>query len=154
MDFRVLGPIEVSRDGALLDLRGAKQRVLLGALLARPDEVVPVDQLIEALWGDDPPNSAANALQVHVSNLRRLIEREGDPSDGRLLTRSPGYVVRVGDELDSVRFATLAEQGAQALRSDKPELASRKLREALSLWRGPAFADLMYEPFFQATVAA
>src|SRR5262245_24268110 len=96
MDFRVLGPIEVSRDGALLGLRGARQRVLLGALLARPDQVVNADLLIEALWGEDPPMSASNALQVHVSNLRRLIETETDPSDRRLLTRSPGYRLRVG----------------------------------------------------------
>jgi predicted ATPase/class 3 adenylate cyclase len=132
MEFRILGPLEVLEDGRQLDLGGAKQRVLLAILLLHANEVVSTDRLIEALWADEPPETAQKALQVHVSQLRKLVGRE------RLETRPPGYRLRVGEgELDLVRFRRLAEE---------------RWREALSLWRGPPLAEFEYQRFAQAEI--
>jgi len=74
IEFRLLGPLEVWRDGQQLPVEGSKQRALLAVLLLRADQVVSTDELIDALWGERPPASAANALQAHVSALRRTLE--------------------------------------------------------------------------------
>lgn len=134
MEFRILGPLEVVHRGRPLQLVGARQRTLLALLLTRANEVVSADLLIDELWGEHPPATAANALQYHVSQLRKLLA----PSDA-LVTQAPGYVIRVGpDELDLLRFEQLVEEA----RSEPPELAARRLRDALELWRGPALAGL------------
>ena len=109
MEFRVLGPLEVSSEGRLLDLGGAKQRALLAMLLLDANSVVSTSRLIEALWEDDPPETAQKALQVHVSGLRKVVGKE------RVVTREPGYLLRVEeDELDVTRFQRLREQGKPA----------------------------------------
>jgi DNA-binding SARP family transcriptional activator len=106
MEFRILGPLEVVSDGKVVELGGAKQRALLAVLLLNSNEVVSTDRLIDALWEDDPPESAHKALQVHVSGLRKLLGKE------RVQTKPPGYLLRVGDaELDLDRFRRLQEQG-------------------------------------------
>src|SRR5712692_6527283 len=106
MEFRILGPLEVIADGQALDLGGQKQRALLTVLLLHANEVVSADRLIEALWEDAPPETAPKALQVYVSQLRKLIGKE------RLQTRAPGYLLRVGeDELDLDRCRRLVEDG-------------------------------------------
>src|SRR5262245_19560238 len=134
MEFRILGPLEVYSDGQALDLGGAKQRAVLAMLLLHPNRVVPQDRLVDALWDDDPPESANKALQVYVSGLRKLVGKE------RLETRPPGYLLRVADdELDLERFRQLREQG--------------KLAEALSLWRGPPLSDFTYDGFARAEIA-
>jgi DNA-binding SARP family transcriptional activator/tetratricopeptide (TPR) repeat protein len=134
MDFRILGPLEVSTQGEPLDLGGQKQRALLAALLLQANRVVSQDRLIEALWEDDPPETAQKALQVYVSQLRKRLGKE------RLVTKSPGYLLRVEpDELDVERFQRLAEEG--------------KLAEALFLWRGAALSDFAYQHFAQAETA-
>ena len=89
MEFRILGPLEVISDGQIVELGGAKQRALLAVLLLNANEVVSLDRLIDALWENDPPENAQNALQVHVFGLRKLIGRE------RLETvRGAGYRLR------------------------------------------------------------
>ena len=135
MEFRLLGPLEVlSDDGAPVQLGGARPRALLAQLLLRPNEAVSTDRLIDGIWGESPPSSAAGALQVHVHALRKALGAD------RILTRAPGYLVRVEeDELDVLRFEQL--------------LAENEPREALALWRGPALADLAYEPFARAEAA-
>ena len=106
MDFRILGPLEVSERGHQVALGGAKQRALLTTLLLQANEVVSTDRLIDAVWEEEPPARADKALQVYVSHLRKALGRE------RLETKKPGYVLRVGDdELDLVRFERLLEQG-------------------------------------------
>jgi DNA-binding SARP family transcriptional activator len=154
--FRVLGPIEAARGAESLQLGGGKQRALLAILLLHANEVVSSDRLIDELWGEAPPETAAKALQVHVSQLRKLLEPErgaGDP--GRvLITRPPGYVLAIGPEqLDLTRFDQLAREGRQALDASDPQRAATLLREALALWRGPALADIAFEPFAQAEAA-
>ena len=134
MDFRILGPLEVSTQGQPLDLGGQKQRALLAALLLEANRVVSQDRLIEALWEDDPPETAQKALQVHVSQLRKALGKE------RLVTKAPGYMLHVEpDELDVECFQRLAEEG--------------KLAEALSLWRGAALSEFAYQRFAQGKTA-
>ena len=144
MDFRLLGPIEVAENDRPLSLGGAKQRALLALLLLHPNEVVSTDRLIDELWGGAPPPTAAKSVQVQVSKLRKQIGPD------RLATRPPGYVLQVApSELDLARFHALLGEARNAA----PAEAAPKLREALALWRGPALADLSYEPFAQAEIA-
>jgi DNA-binding SARP family transcriptional activator len=156
VEFRVLGPLEVSDKGESLALGGQKQRALLAILLLHANEVVSSDRLIDELWGETPPETAAKGLQVHVSQLRKLFEpaRERGKSGQLLLTRSPGYLLKLDpDQLDVERFKRLADQGREALASGDPERAAAKLTEALSLWRGDPLADLTYASFAQSEIS-
>src|SRR5690349_19706396 len=122
MEFRLLGPLEVLHDGRTLEVGGAKQRSLLAVLLLNANCVVSSDRLIDALWGEQPPDKAAKAIQVHVSQLRRVLGRD------RIETKAPGYVLQVGEgELDLHRFESLLEH-AKAVDG---EAAFSLLREAL-----------------------
>ena len=133
MEYRILGPLEVEQDGQLLPLGGAKQRGVLALLLLSANTVLPRERLIDELWGDEPPDTARTALQVHVSQLRKTLGREV------IVTQAPGYLVHVGpDELDADRFADLVAQGRRADSAEAAEL----LREALALWRGSVLAEL------------
>jgi DNA-binding SARP family transcriptional activator len=144
MEFRLLGPLEVIGHDRLLALGGGRQRSLFVALLLHANEVVSTDRLIDALWGQAPPRTAAKSIQVYVSKLRKEL------GEGRLVTRAPGYVLKVDhSELDLARFERLLGEARNA----DPHDAAQKLRRALSLWRGPALADLAYEPFVQAEIA-
>ena len=148
MQFRILGPLEVWDEGGEVSLGGAKPRALLALLLLHPNEVVPADRLIDELWGEDSPERAAAALRVNVSRLRKALAQDV------LKTRSPGYVVRVEhDELDLHRFERLVDEGRSLLARGLADGASERLRDALSLWRGPALADFSYESFAQPAVA-
>jgi DNA-binding SARP family transcriptional activator len=144
VEFRILGPLEVVEEGHPRKLGGSRQRALLALLLTRANEVVSSDRLIDELWGTQPPRSAANALQYHVSQLRRTLA----PSEA-IVTQEPGYLIRVGpEELDLLRFERLVERAEAA----PPAAAAPLLREALALWRGPALADLAHESFAQAEI--
>ena len=148
MEFRILGPLEVWDGGCEVSLGGPKPRALLALLLLHPNEVVSADRLIDELWGEDSPERAAAALRVNVSRLRKAL-----PQDV-LTTRSPGYVIRVEpDELDLHRFERLVDEGRSLLARGLAADASERLRDALSLWRGPALADFAYESFAQAAIA-
>lgn len=117
MEYRVLGPIEALDGDRRLDLGGPKQRALLAVLLLAANRVVAREELVDSLWPEGPPSTAATAVQVYVSRLRKTLP------EGMLRTRAPGYVMHVGPgELDVERFEELARQG--------------KPRDALSLWRG------------------
>ena len=134
MEFRILGPLEVHAESGPVRLGGTQQRGLLAILLLHRNEIIASDRLIDALWEGEPPETAAKALQVYVSQLRKLLGRE------RLQTMPPGYLLRLApDELDLERFERLQQQGS--------------LREALSLWRGPPLADFAYRRFAQAETA-
>jgi YVTN family beta-propeller protein len=158
MDYRILGPLEVCQDGRALRLGGDKQRALLAILLLHAGEVVSSDRLIDGLWGERPPPTALKALQVHVSRLRRALDRDGDApngvSDGVLVTRGHGYLLRVGaGELDLDRFCGLVEEGRKTLAAGDADRAAGLLADALGLWRGPPLADLAYEAFAQRPIA-
>ena len=133
MEFRILGPLEVEDDGRSLKVAGAKQRGLLALLLLHANEAVPRERLIDELWGEDPPETAATAIQVHVSQLRKSLGRDA------IVTQSRGYLLRVGEgELDLDRFETAVARA----RDEPPAEAADVLREALALWRGPPLAEL------------
>src|SRR6266849_7090299 len=97
MEFGILGPLEVRADEKVVRLGGAKQRTLLSALLLEPNRVIAAERLVELLWGDEPPETAANNLQVHISQLRRALEPERPPGAPAklLLSQSSGYLLVV-----------------------------------------------------------
>jgi predicted ATPase/DNA-binding SARP family transcriptional activator len=139
--FHVLGPLAVHANGAPLELGAPKQRSLLAALLLHAGETMPRHRLVEAIWGESPPASAAQSLQVYVHSLRRALGAE------RIETVGTGYrIVLDADELDLARFEHLLEQARAALDSGRPADAADDARRALELWRGQALADLGEEP--------
>jgi DNA-binding SARP family transcriptional activator len=143
MEFRLLGPVEaVGGDGLPIAL-GQRPRTVLALLLLDANEVVSTDRLIEGIWSEAaPPASAAGSLQVNVHALRKAIGPE------RIVTRSPGYAIRVEpEELDVLRFERLAAEGRRALQDGDAAGASASLADALALWRGPALADYRYASF-------
>jgi len=147
MEFRILGPLEISDGGVLVAVPGVKERGLLAILLLHSNELVPADRLIDQLWSDEPPAKAKKSLQVRVANLRKAL----GPGGGALIvTQSPGYVLRVeSDQLDLQRFERLVA----AADGTEPGVAAATLREALALWRGSPLADLGYEEFVQGPIA-
>jgi len=147
MHARILGSFRLEEGGRRIPMGGARQRAVLVSLLLHANEVVPSEQLLMDLWGEDSPLSTANSLQAAISRLRRVL-----PPD-RLITRAPGYTLRVfPEELDVSQFEELVTEGRAALTAGNPEQAARALRQALSLWQGPALADFRYEPFAQAEI--
>src|SRR5215208_567213 len=148
MEFKILGPLEVSRGDAVVALPGGKPRAVLAVLLLHANEPVSADRLAMALWGEDASAGAVRTVQVYVSRLRRAL---GETE--RLTSSRAGYrlCVRPG-ELDLDRFERLAEDGVRALTDGRPQAAGELLREALQLWQGPALADLAVEPFAQAEI--
>src|SRR5919201_4734361 len=139
MEFRILGPLEVHDDGRQIALGGPKQCALLGVLLLHANESVSSERLVDELWGDRPPARAHKLVQGYVSGLRKLL------GPARVVTRSPGYLVRVEPgELDALEFDRLV---AAARTAEEPSDKADRLREALELWRGTALADLRLEGF-------
>ena len=150
MRYRVLGPLEVEADDGPVVLGGQKERLLLAQLLARPNQVVPVEALVGGLWGEHPPLTAAKTLQSHVVRLRRALEpaRARGAAGEVLVTREPGYLLRVAPgALDAARFEELTAAGRRALGDGSVELAGELLGEALGLWRGRAFEEFLDAEF-------
>src|SRR5262245_1742063 len=145
IEFRVLGPLEVLVEARTLELKRRKQRSLLALLLLHAGEVVSTDQLIEELWAGNPPKAALGSLQNLISALRKQLGAE------TVVTQAPGYRLAVDPQgVDLYRFERLVTTAAET------EDARRRgdlLREALALWRGPALADLVFEPFAQIAIA-
>jgi DNA-binding SARP family transcriptional activator/streptogramin lyase len=152
MEYKILGTLEVADQDREVLLGGGRQRSVLALLLLHANEVVSSERLIDELWGDAPPPTAAKTVQVYVSQLRKSL-RNGAP-DGPLLTRGRGYVLQIGPgELDRERFERSLADGRRALEDDAPARAAEMLRDGLALWRGPPLADFAYEPFAQAEIA-
>jgi YVTN family beta-propeller protein len=142
LEFLTLGPIAVRRDGEDLPLGGPKQRALLALLLLHANRVVSRDRLIDGLWGERPPPTVAHTLDNYISRLRKLL------GDGRISRRAPGYVLHVQPgELDLDRFEQAFAAGREQLARGEASEAAQTLRSALAVWRGPALADVLYEPF-------
>ena len=148
MQVRILGPFQVEETGRRITIGGVRQRAVLADLALHANEVVPSEQLLVDLWGEDSPPSAANALQAAISRLRRVLP------PNRLLTTAPGYSLRIFPaELDVRQFEQLLAEGRDALAAGNAADAAGILDQALSLWRGPPLADFRYEPFAQAEIA-
>jgi predicted ATPase/DNA-binding SARP family transcriptional activator len=153
MEFCVLGPVTVVDGGVEHVLGSTREGALLADLLVHAGEVVSAGRLIEDLWRGEPSPGAIATLQTYVRNLRRLIEPgRARGSVGEVLsTARPGYVLHAHtDGVDAWRAERLVEQGRAALAAGDAERASRLLREAVALWRGPAFGDLGCEMYLQA----
>jgi DNA-binding SARP family transcriptional activator len=144
VDYRILGPLEVERAGRPLALGGAQQRAVLALLILHRNRVLRTDQIIDELWGEQPPPTAVKTLQGYVSALRKSL------GDDVILTRGRGYVLSLqADQVDVDRFETLVAGGRQALADDDPTAATARLSEALALWRGDALSDFAHQPFAQ-----
>ncbi len=147
IEFRILGPLEVVENGRPVIVGAPKVRALLAVLLLHRGEVVSTDRLIDALWGERAPATAAKTVQVYVSNLRKAL------GDGLVVTRGRGYVLEVDARADVDRFEALVADGRRLSASGDARGAGERLRESLTVWRGPPLADFAYEPFAQGAIA-
>jgi DNA-binding SARP family transcriptional activator len=146
--LRILGPLEVWAGQDWTAVGAPKWRALLAALLLSPGRLVSTDQLIDDLWGEDPPAKASNLVSVYVHHLRKLI---GDTRGQLLVTRPPGYqLVLAPGDLDADRFTQLTTDGRAALAAGDHEHAASLLAAALGLWRGRALADVPPTPLVSA----
>ena len=147
MEFRLLGLLELGKEGRIVELARGRERALLALLLLHANRPLSTDRLVEELWPDQQPEHAAKTLQVYVSRLRKTIGAE------RLKTTTAGYAIEVApEELDTSRFEQLSADGRAALEAGDPVRALSRLREALELWRGPALADFRFESFAQSEI--
>ncbi|MFL5893948.1 MAG: BTAD domain-containing putative transcriptional regulator [Thermoleophilaceae bacterium] len=150
MDFRLLGPLEVVTEDGAADVGAGKRAALLTYLLINANEVVSAERLIDELWDEHPPATAAKSVHVYVSQLRKALHANG----GRLMTRGSGYVLELADgELDIQRFERALADAQHALEDDDADAAVTAARDALALWRGPALYDVAYESFAQNEAA-
>jgi DNA-binding SARP family transcriptional activator/predicted ATPase len=141
VEFSILGPLEVRAEGRALRTGASKEWALLTLLLLNADRVVPVDRIVDELWGERVPGSAQKMVQIYVSQLRKRLPA------GLVETQAPGYRLALGEHvLDLRRFEQLAAEGRAALRRGQPAQAAETLRAALALFRGPALAGFS-EPF-------
>ncbi|WP_082959289.1 BTAD domain-containing putative transcriptional regulator, partial [Mycobacterium mantenii] len=129
MELGVLGPLQVRQDGTPVAIPGAKPRAILTMLGLHGGSVVPADALVELLWGQDPPRTAAKALQTHISSLRRAL------GDGFVLTQGAGWAVADSD-IDASRYQAAARLGRDAAAAGDTSQALARFDEALALWRG------------------
>jgi YVTN family beta-propeller protein len=151
VDFRILGPLEVTSRGERLPLGGPNQRALLALLILHANESVRRERLIDEIWGDSPPKTAAVSLNGYVSKLRKLFT---NGSEAAVETRPDGYALRVEPEqLDVNRFEQLVARAREAKANGRSREAEETLTAALGLWRGPPLADLAYADFAQSEIA-
>jgi DNA-binding SARP family transcriptional activator len=148
MRFRLLGPLEVWAGEDWQGIGAPKWRSVLAALLIKSGQIVPVDELIEEAWRDKPPAKAGNLISIYVLRLRRLM---GDADGSLLVTRAPGYQLRLGAaDSDAQVFETMMHDGRRALADGDPAAAASRLAEALALWHGSPLADVPPTPLVEA----
>ena len=139
VQFSILGPLEARAGGRSLPLGGGKQRAVLSLLLLRAGELVTIERLVDGLWGEEPPASAAHTIEGYVSRLRRVLE----PHGATVMRRGDGYVLEPGGgAVDADEAERLASAAAVAVEEQRHDAAARFARQALALWRGPVLADV------------
>ena len=137
----------MTRHGEALPFRGTREQALLALLVLNANRTVAAERLTEDLWTGEPPEGAIRSLRVYVSRLRQALGPDGQA----VVTRPSGYVLQVAPEaVDAVRFEALVARGRDQARGGDHDRAARTLREALTLWRGPALADVADAPFARA----
>jgi YVTN family beta-propeller protein len=137
VEFEILGPLAVWKDGSQLSVGAGRQRALLALLLLRRREQVSTARLVDELWGPRPPATALKALRVHVSQLRKQLGPDV------IETRPGGYALRIAPgAVDADRFEEAVAEAGRLLRMQRPGDAVDELRAALSLWRGHPLPEL------------
>jgi DNA-binding SARP family transcriptional activator/DNA polymerase III delta prime subunit len=153
VEFAILGPLEVRRDGTPVAINAPKQRALLLRLLVEPGHVVPTDRLIEDLWDGTPPPGALSSLRAYVSNLRRALSNGTAATSAPLVTRASGYALDVDPAtIDARGFEDGLARAREELSAGTPERALRSLDEALARWRGPALVDVADAGFARPSI--
>jgi DNA-binding SARP family transcriptional activator/WD40 repeat protein len=148
VEFRILGPLAVVRDGEPLALGAVQQRALLAVLVLHRGEVVSTDRLVDELWGERAPAAAAKTVQVYVSQLRKAL------GAGVIVTQGRAYrLAAAPEQVDAVRFEALGAEGRRALAGGDAARARERLCAALGLWRGEPLAEFAYERFAQGDIA-
>ncbi|WP_288049569.1 BTAD domain-containing putative transcriptional regulator, partial [Nocardia sp.] len=156
MRISVLGPIRVEFGAGVADPGTGRQLAVLIRLLAAGGQVVSTDRLIDDLWNGEPPPKALAALQVHVSNLRRILEPDRPPrAPARILvSEQPGYALRLPEHgVDAWEFDALISADADADAEADPAARYRRLTTALALWRGDPFGAFAAESWAEAEAA-
>nr|GID86034.1 hypothetical protein Ade03nite_49580 [Actinoplanes derwentensis] len=151
--FELLGAVRAFRNGHRLDLGPAKQRAVLAVLLLNLGRPVPTHRIVDAVWGDDPPENGPNVVQKYVAGLRRVLDPDRTPrTPGELLALTDGgYVLSTG-ALDTEEFRNGLARADAERRAGHLEEAARIARTALDLWRGEALGGLT-GPIFEAARA-
>lgn len=153
MKFVYLGALECWLGDRQVEIRGTSQRTLLAALLAAANKPLSVDALVEELWGADPPAKVENALQAHVSRLRRKLHCDGATTSVNLSGLPSGYRLMVPEEdVDATVFTWVLKEVRSQPNMDATT-AIAKLRSAVALWRGPVFGGPLGGPICQAAAA-
>ncbi|MGH9282977.1 MAG: AfsR/SARP family transcriptional regulator, partial [Acidimicrobiales bacterium] len=148
-EIRLLGPVEVAVGGRLVEIGSAQQLSLIATLALHPGAVVSSESLIDVLWGDDPPATAHPTLRGLVARLRKALGGDGQGPVAWLRGKGSGYVLDLtSEQVDATRFERLSATGRDALARFDASVAAHALREALALWRGPAFGALSSSPAF------
>jgi DNA-binding SARP family transcriptional activator len=142
MELRILGPLEALDGDRPVPLGGKKPRTLLALLILRRGDVVSIDEIVEALWGEAAPKTAEHSVQVYVSDLRKAL---GEGAE--IATHPGGYSLPISGSLDVDRFVGLAERGRAVAASGGAQDAAAVFREALALWRGSPLPEFAYEDF-------
>jgi DNA-binding SARP family transcriptional activator len=141
MHFRVLGPLELCVNGHDIAPTAAKLRQVISLLLLRRNSLVLPEEFIDELWGDAPPKSAATTLQTYIYHLRKILLEHG--AEHLLTTHPGGYKLEIEDRrVDLWEFENSFYAGRAAFEAGRPAEASRILRSAVGLWRGPSLADV------------
>ncbi|MGH9283564.1 MAG: BTAD domain-containing putative transcriptional regulator, partial [Acidimicrobiales bacterium] len=152
MEFRILGPLEVTSEGRPVPLPGSRERTVLALLLLSPNRVVSSDRLIDELWTEKSPDQPAQALRVFVSRLRKAMKDAA--GDAAVVSRPPGYLLEFDTtHLDAAKFETLVARGGDEAGQGRSEDAAVTLAQALALWRGTALADVVDTPAVRAEAA-
>jgi len=147
MRFRLLGPLEIRVGEEWQGIGAPKWRSVLAALLIHAGQIVPVDVLINEVWGDAPPAKAGNLISIYVLRLRRLL---GDTDSTLLVTRAPGYLLRLAPgDTDAQVFENLVREGRRAYAAGDPERAAAQLAEAIALCHGSPLADVPKTPLIE-----
>jgi DNA-binding SARP family transcriptional activator len=159
MYVKVLGPLDVRHDGVLAVPSAPKPRKVMALLLMNPSRVVPVSSIISELWGDQPPRSALTTIQTYILKLRKLLATAtgstlGEVADSLLRTSGNGYRLFVEtDDFDLYRYQHLEEAAVGSLADGDLKSGGRFLRDALSLWTGPALMNVEQGRLLEAEVA-
>jgi DNA-binding SARP family transcriptional activator/class 3 adenylate cyclase/ABC-type glycerol-3-phosphate transport system substrate-binding protein len=147
LEFRLLGPLEVTEEGRQVPLAGPRQRLVLAHLLLSANRVLPMEEVVDRVWDSDPPKAARNTIQSYVSHLRNAIGAD------RIELRTPGYVLHAEpEELDVLRFEQLLRRARRQL-SLEPREAAAAFAEGLELWRGSPLSDLADAPSLAGEIA-